>query len=211
MAFGIGDKTPTEPAPIQLDQNLIATIAAAVALALKAQGEAQPQLDMQLLGDAIAAGISKTTRRKVTFGEYALTGHSRFHPKPFAETPILRRQSWQNGIWMNPATLHDEEITLLNSITHSGRYMDRQVEVILRGEGASEEVDIRFPNKDINDQLMMKGYAKDFADMLRQIKLVQDEERLEKEAEDQARRDRPKQRQAFSTKATQEARERAGV
>ena len=198
------DEIPTDqPAapPIALDPTLIAAIVGAVMQAMQAQTTAAPAFSMEELGDtigrAVALGIGQTTRRKVTFGEYMQTGHSSFHPRPASETPVLKRRSWQNGIWMNPATLFDREVELLNSITHSGRYVDRMVEVILRGEGtADEEVDIRFPNKDVNDQLMMKGYAKDFVTMLELVKVAQDEERLERDEVAAEKRAKPRQRLA---------------
>ena len=198
------DKKTDVAAAIALDPNLIAAIVGAVMTSMKGQG---PQFSMeelgQTIGDAVALGIGKTTRRKVTFGEYQLTGHSPFHPKPIAETPTLRRRCWQNGIWMVPTTLFDREIVLLNQITHSGRYVNRLVEVILRNEGADEEIDVRFPNKGIDDQLMMKGYAKNFVDMLEQIAVAQTEDRAEKEEQEAGKKARP--RQYFKNPAAQAA------
>ena len=205
------------PAPIAIDPQLIAAIATAVAQALKATSG--PQFSMEELGEtigqAVAKGIGETTRRKVTIGEYRMTGHSQFHPKPLAETPKLKRACWQNGFYMNETTLFDDEVSLLNKITHSGRYIDRLVEVGIRGEGtATEEVYITFPNKDMNDQMMMRdhcpaGPGKFFIKMLEMITEAQAEERAEKEEQEAAKKAKP--RQAFSTQATREARERAGA
>lgn len=194
-------QTPTpvtkapEPAPLQLDKKLIAEIAAAVAIALRAEGAAQvPALDMDALGAAIADGIGKTTRRKVTFGEYAQRGHSSFHPKSLAETPKLTRVCYQNGVVINHSTAYDREIELLNALTHPGRYLDRLVEVVFRENGSEVEIDVRYPNATADQQLMLKSHCKDFIDMLEQIVKIQVEERAEKDAQDE---DRAERRRSF--------------
>ncbi len=144
----------------------------------------------EVIGKAVAQGINSTNRRKVTAGEYRLRGHSPFHPKPQKDTPVLRRQTWQNGVWCNPTTLTDDEIALLNQITHSGRYIGdegtrRLVEVIVRTDGSEEAVEIRFNVSTPDSQLELKGYVRNFADMLRQIvaeQKLEDAEAAEQEA-----------------------------
>src|SRR5262245_41992128 len=74
---------------------LAATIAAAVAQTMAGmQQQAQvPQFDLsamgEIIGAAVAQGIAKNTRRKVTPGEYeARGGINSYHPKTKAETPV---------------------------------------------------------------------------------------------------------------------------
>ncbi len=207
-------QTAPTATPLSLDPNLIAAIVAAVVQALPKSEAAGIDYDKlgQVLGASVANGIAGSTRRKVTFGEYSRSGHSPFHPKPFDQTPILKRRCWQNGVWANPTTLTDNEIVLLNQITHGGRYIDRRVEVVMRQNGSQEEVEIRFKNKSVDDQIAIKGYAKSFEDMLQQIVKVQKEEDAENEGYEQDRRDARAARRTFGeNKATKEARERAGV
>ena len=178
----------TEPTfTVNLEQ-LAQVVAQAVTQAMQGQGAPAPfSLDGlgDIIGSAVAEGLNKTQRRKVTFGEYQLKGHSPFHPKTKAETPVLTRRCWQNGVWMNPTTLYDKEIELLNQITHSGRYINRLVEVVIRDDNADEEVYIRFNNQTPDQQMELKGYARNFIDMLQQIIAAQTEERAEKEEQEQ--------------------------
>lgn len=133
------------------------------------------------LGDAVAEGMAKNAApRKMTFGEYARTGASPFHPKGGAQTPKASRVYMQNGWPMPLAQVHDDEIRLLNRITHSGRYIDRKVEVVVNDDNAEETVDIRFSNK-IEHAFELKGLARNFKDMLQQIVDAQELEDLELE------------------------------
>ena len=145
---------------IAIDPALIAAIAAAVVQAIK--GSSGPQLDMETLGNVIgqsvAKGISSTTRRKVSIGEYVQSGHSSFHPKPKSETPILRRNCFDNGAWMNPINLFDEEIVLLNKISHSGRYFDRKMEVIVAYDGSEEVLQFRHNNATADQRFDLAQY-----------------------------------------------------
>ena len=213
MANEQKSSTPPSPElpPIQLNQDLITAIAAAVAMAMK--GSAGPQFSMEdlgkTIGQAVASGIGAQTRRKVTIGEYVKSGHSPFHPKPLAETPRFtpHHRFYQNGAPIHHVNITDEEVVLLNKIDHSGRYVDRLVEVQYGEDGADTVVNICFKNATPDLQIELKGHCKNFADMLRQITAAQDEERKEaefNEAEKQERR-----RRFGDSKATREARERA--
>lgn len=154
------------------------------------------------MGDAVAAGIAAGTRRKVTFGEYqARGGYSPFHPDPKKRVKF-NRAYFQNGRPIELATAFDAEVELLNQITHSGRYIDRLVEVVVQQDGSEETVDIRFSNKS-QYAFELKGKAKDFTEMLRQIVAAQKLEREEAEEIETARQER--KRSFGSGKATREA------
>lgn len=200
--------TSVPSAPVTLDPNLIAAIVAAVAQQLK--GTAAPPLDMEELGEtigsAVASGIEKNTRKKVTYGEYNQRGHSSFHPRPKSETPVLKRQCFENDARMNPVTLFDEEINLLNKITHSGRYCNRMVEVIVSQDGSEEALYIRYHNSTPDQRFELKGQCRDLIDMLKQITTAQAVERAEHEQQEAEKKQR---RGPGYNKAYLEAKERA--
>lgn len=139
------------------------------------------------LADAIAKGISASTRRKVTFGEYEANKRTSFHPDPLNRKQ-LSRPYFQNGGAINFNTVFDEEVELLNRITHSGRYIDRLVEVSVRDSGGGEEtVHITYNNKkDKISELMdhverKRGDKSKFQAILRMIVEAQEMEDLERE------------------------------
>lgn len=176
------------------------------------QAPAPPQVNLQdlgqVMGDAVARGIAANTRRKITFGEYvARGGNSPFHPDPQKKVK-LTRVCFQNGHMIEHGTAFDRELELLNKITHSGRYIDRLVEVVVAQDGSEETVDIRFSNKS-QFAFELKGRAKDFTAMLEQIVAAQAEERREQE-EFQASRTASR-RHFGDNKASRDARDAAGV
>lgn len=154
------------------------------------------------MGDAVAAGIASGTRRKLTFGEYlARGGNSPFHPDPSKKLK-MNREYYNNGRLVEFSTAKDAEIELLNQITHSGRYINRLVEVIVQQNGSEEAVNIVFSNKS-QFAFELKGLARDFEDMLRQIVAAQKIER--EEAEDE-KADRAERRRQFGQgRATRDA------
>lgn len=156
----------------------------------------------RVMGDAVAHGIEKTQRRKVTVGEYMQREGSVFNTK----RPRLKRESYQNGYRLTQINSSDEEIRLLNQITHSGRYLNRLVTVALSDDGnGGEQLDIRWPCKTRDQQMNLKNEARNFVEILTQIVTVQKEEdEIENE-----RKHPP--RAHFGGKATQEARERASA
>ncbi len=159
------------------------------------------------MGDAVAAGIAAGQRRKVTFGEYqARGGNSPFHPDPNKRV-TMKRSYFQNGRQIEHSTAYDAEIELLNQITHSGRYIDRLVEVVVVQDGSEEAVDIRFSNKS-QYAFELKGRCRDFTEMLRQIIAAQALEREEAEEIEAARQER--KRTFGSGKATRNAEVAAG-
>jgi hypothetical protein len=170
---------------IMVDANTLAqTIAAAIAQAMAAQSTAQAgnQADLgTTIGAAVASGIAQTTRRKVTNGEYEQRGRiNSYHPKGKAETPTLKRQVWQNDTLLQQSTLFDREIDLFNRITHSGRYMDRKVEVIF----TEDDVYIRYNNKTADQRFELKNHFRSLIELLE--KVVKDQEAEDKEAKETA-------------------------
>jgi hypothetical protein len=213
------DKTTPAETPnsnmVTMDANtLAATIAAAVAQAMAA---VQPQqaTNHEALGAAIADGISKSSRRKVTNGEYALRGpRNYYHPKSKAETPVLKRELFQTGIPVPPDTLLDREIELLNRVTHSGRYCNRLVEVVF----SPDAIDVRYNNKTPDQRFELKNYFRSFEELMEIVVRQQEEEdRQAKELDEDKQAERRKREEAkekFSfgnSKAAKEAREKAGV
>lgn len=99
------------------------------------------------LAEAIAKGIAGSQRRKVTIGEYVATATTSFHPTP-GKHLHLRYRAFQNGGECMESTLFDEEIDLLNRITHSGRYINRLVEVDFHDPGGEDPtIRINYNNK----------------------------------------------------------------
>lgn len=132
------------------------------------------------LGAAIAQGIAGATPRKVSFGEYARRPDPMYHPMGKAG-PQMKRAYFQNGRKLEYASTHDKEIEQLNRITHSGRYIDRLVEVVVFQDGADDTIDIRFSNATADMQIELKGHCRNFLDMLTQIVDAQEMEDLEAE------------------------------
>src|SRR5882672_9385926 len=95
--------------------------------------EPTPQPSMSdlatIIGDGIAKGMAQVAPKKVTAGRY--DPKSSFHPDKKL-VPQLKRRCFQNGVEMKADLLFDEEIRLLNRIARGGRYLDRNVEVVLR-------------------------------------------------------------------------------
>jgi hypothetical protein len=188
---------------------LAATIASAVAQAMAAQPH-QPST----LGEDIAKGIAASTRRKVTFGEYdALGPRNSYHPKSKAETPVLKRNFWQNGAQLNHSTLFDREIELLNRITHSGRYMDRKVEIIY----TPEDVHIRYANKSPDQRMELKNFFRSLQELLETVVKEQEAEDVEMREDEEfkrlerEKRTAAKERHFGNNKAYREAVERANA
>ena len=178
-----------------------------------APGTSLAPLDFAQLGAAIAAGISQNAPvRRLTIGEYIRRGGiNQYHPDPTSKLKMTR-EYYQNGRLIMHDTSFDREIELLNQITHSGRYINRLVEVVVIQNGSEEAIDIRFSNKP-NFAFELKGLARDFTDILAQIVEAQAREREEME-DDQA--DRAERRAARAStfgnsKKSRDARAKAGV
>jgi len=188
---------PSENLVILDADKLATTIAAAVAqtmLSMQQQQSSPVPFDMNVLGEvigaAVAQGIAKNTRRRMTYGEYDKLGpRNSYHPKSKAETPTLKRALWQNETIINPNTLFDREITLANRITHSGRYFDRKVEVIFAEDG--ENIYIRYNNKTRDQMFELKNHFRSFQELLEHVVKVQEQEDKDvQEREEQLRAER---------------------
>lgn len=201
--------TPSEET-LQLDPKLINSIAAAVAIALKGSADATGGLDMaelgKAIGDAVSEGIERKTRRKVSFGEYMERGGSSvMHPKPASQTPTLKRNCYQNHFPIHHDNVTDRDIELLNQLTHGGRYFDRFVEVRFNNNGAGDEIDIVYPDKDVTDRFKQKDYWDSFTDLLEQLNVLQAAERSEAESLEEERRERRRKfGQGKNTRAAEE-------
>lgn len=162
-----------------------------------------PQLDMAtfagMIGSAVSEAVAKATPKKVTFGQYIARQN--------AGRSKLTRECWQNGTIMDAGVMSNEEISLLNKIDRSGRYIDRLVEVILRENGADEVVELRFSNKTAA-AFELKGRARNLEHMLEQIVAAQAIERQT----DEEKSDRHASRRHFGdNKAFREAAAKAGT
>lgn len=160
-----------------------------------AQADAMAVLG-QVIGDAVAQGMAASApRRKVSIGEY--------DPKTACQpdktkTIKLTRVCFQNGAFIHAHVLYNDEIELLNGLTHSGRYIDRLVEVVLVPNGAEDEVHINYNNKtnDQRNKVVTKvnsvGEVSVFAAILRALSREQNAERLADETNNNARAARPR-------------------
>jgi hypothetical protein len=177
------------------------------ALAARPNGNTTDPLQYEKIGEAVATGMAKNTRRKVTYGEYIKRTHSAMHPDPaWPNGPPLKRQTWINGDHLDQVGTLDKEINLLNQITHSGRYINRLVEVLVRQEGLDEVLEIRYNNTKDSE---LPNHSRNLIDTLSQIVEAQKIEREEEEITQEARKEA--RRMFGNAKATREARERAGV
>lgn len=155
----------------------------------------QPQNNTAGIGAEIARAIregmaANSPRRKVTIGEY--DPKTAFHPNKASASHFRpNRKYYQNGGWIDEVTAFDREVDLLNQITHSGRYIDRIVEVVVAQNGSEESVDIRYNNRNIDQRLTNSTKWRNFTDMLEQIVTAQKEEDREM---DELRADRDERR-----------------
>lgn len=190
-------EAPKENLVILDADKLATTIAEAVArtmLSMQQNQQAPVAFDMNVLGgvigNAVAQGIAANTRRRMTFGEYDKLGpRNSYHPKSKKDTPVLKRAVWQNDTILNPNTLFDREIELMNRITHSGRYFDRKVEIIFAEDG--ENIYIRYNNKSRDQMFELKNYFRSLQELLEHVVKTQEQEDKDvKEREDQLRAER---------------------
>lgn len=129
------------------------------------------------IGGAVAAGIAATTRRKVSNGEYEQkwkAGRKRLIPTVFQNSFPLATENLQNDV-----------VDLLNKINRSGRYCNRLVEVIYTLDGGTQPVVLlRYNNQTPDQRFEMRGYIRNFKDMIQQIV---DEQAVENERDENQR------------------------
>jgi hypothetical protein len=123
------------------------------------------------IGDRIAEGISRGMEQLAP-PKRIKPGSSLFDPKsPFRSKkgPRLKGTAYQNGILINDDQCYDREIELLNSITRSGRYINRIVEVILSDDAGQRVVLLRYPDKTIDQRMDNKSNWRNFKELLELI------------------------------------------
>ena len=183
--------------PEQLQQ-LIKDGVVAVTKELQAEAAAETtrfgQMDMdklgEVIGNSVAAGMAKLQRPKVAFGSYIRRPYSCYHTEGVGDhqRPKLNKEVLINGAPAHDrVNVNDEEIRLLNQITHSGRYCDRLVEVIERTDAGTPTFEIRFSNK-IENYMPLHAKWPDLEAILREVVDKQLVEAEEKELQDEQRR-----------------------
>jgi len=130
-------------------------------------------IDYERMGKAFASGLASTTRRKVTIGEYVA--------KMKVGRSVLRRRVFQNGypVQVTFTSPTNTEVDLLNQITHSGRYLNGVVDVVLANEGAEEVIHLSYNCATIDQRMENKSLWNGFDDLLAKIVAAQKEEDAE--------------------------------
>ena len=174
LAKGAAVGADSVPAPVE-----------AASTAPQANTDAMAQL-ASMIGAQVAAAVTAAQPvKRMTFGEY-MRRENKGRSK-------LRRISWENGVLHQESVLSNREIDLINQVTHTGRYVNRLVEVIVREDGADEVVEFRW-NMKRDAQFELKGYARNFCDILEQVVAAQAEERAAAEAKEDRATARRQQR-----------------
>lgn len=118
------------------------------------------------IADGIARGMAELAPKRIK------PGSSKFDPKsPFRSKngPQLKGDCYDNGIRQNQDQLYDREIELWNAIEHSGRYIDRMVEVIVSKDAGMRVVMIRYPDRTIDQRMDNKGRWRNHKELLELI------------------------------------------
>jgi hypothetical protein len=185
----------------------LVTASVVAALASQPQSASIPDNLGSVIGDAVAAGMTKNQRRKVTIGEYI----ARLN----AGRPEMKRRFLVNNIEMLPGDrrISNAEIDLLNQINRTGRYINRLVEVIIGADGADEVVHFRYNNRKPDHQFaLMSAGVRDFETMLRMIVTAQAAENAAEDADREERGIRGSNRRTFGQgRATRSAEASAGA
>ncbi len=175
--------TPSVSSAVNIDLNdLVALITKSVRQELTAHNQGgllDDDGNMEILGSAIAAGISKAQRRRLSLGEYITQpNRMQFHPDPSKRVqPRPGFNYFQGGTWINPDLTTDVEMALLNRLTHSGFYLDRVVEVVFMPLSATDtNVIVRWNAKLPDQRNEFARVARNFLDALEQIVKIQEQE-----------------------------------
>ena len=81
----------------------------------------------------------------------------------------LKRDTYVNHFRVDVRYLHDQEVALLDQVK-PGRYLDGKVTVSEQhGEGGRSVIHIQYPDKGIEDRLMMKSVAPNFATLIQRV------------------------------------------
>ncbi len=200
-------QTAAPSVPNLSTEDLVKLVTASVVAALANQPAAAAIPDNLglVIGDAVAAGMTRNQRRKVTIGEYLA--------RLKAGRPEMARRFFQNNIELLPGDtrITDREIELLNQISRSGRYINRLVEVTVAQDGADEVVHFRYNNRKPDHQFaLMAAGVKDFATLLEMVLAAQKVENAD-EDDQRERMGAPKRRPFGSGKHTRAAEVAAAV
>lgn len=173
------DNTPVSLTMENL-QVLAAVITQSVLAGLKesgAIGASGMQANLgEVIGNAVADGMSKSTRRKISIGEYLA--------KIRAGRPLMNRRYFQNGneIVDTFSSPTPREIDLLNGLHRTGRYINRLVECIIGLDGVDEVVYLRYHDKGDHKFALSAAGVRNFEVMLQMITDAQAEEDAQEEA-----------------------------
>jgi hypothetical protein len=129
-----------------------------------------------VIADGIARGMAELAPKRKTFGQY-LRETTKGRPK------LNRSEYLMNGRPILEPTMTPDEINLLNRITRSGRYINRNVEVVVRGVDlpmAEQVVEFRYNNKTQDQRNVILRAWSSFSDMLTKILTEQDAENAKK-------------------------------
>lgn len=160
-------------------QMLAAVITQTVLTGLKESGALGSGMQSNLgevIGNAVADGMSKSTRRKISIGEYLA--------KIRAGRPLMNRRYFQNGIEIvdTLSSPTPREIDLLNGLHRTGRYINRLVECIIGLDGVDEVVYLRYHDKGDHKFALSAAGVRNFEVMLQMITDAQAEENAQEEA-----------------------------
>ena len=158
------------------------------------------------IGSAVAAGLNKHTRPKVSYGDYARRPHSSTHPDPaYPNGPALTRETWVNGHREEQHVLTDKEIHLFNRLSRTGRFLNRLWEV----QVSADVVDIRYNNRTVDQRNELMEFGKKQIQQLEAVVAEMDE--LNAIDADEVEQKVEARRRFGNSKASREAREKAGV
>lgn len=148
--------------------------------------------DMAQFAAVLAAAITKGNIdsrpvQKVKFAQY--DPKNIYHPDR-KKAAHLTRACYQNGCLLMESTMFDREIELLNTLTHSGRYINRLVEIYISQDSSEDEVHIRYNNKSADQKLENKGAFPSLLSLLEQVAKAQEQERQEDVLNDRKRAER---------------------
>lgn len=120
------------------------------------------QLDaLTTLAESVKLLVARQeSTRQLNYNEILPT--SPWNPEGKRQRTQLRRQAYQNGIWLNPMMLRESEIELLNAIK-PGRYLNRTVEVQLWGDGS---VNISYKNGKLEKRMEFAAKYPDLTALL---------------------------------------------
>lgn len=108
------------------------------------------------------AEAQESTRQKTVL---EITENSPFNNPGNPRTAKLKGKFFQNGTQINPAFLTQQETVLLNQLK-TGSYNHKKWQVTRRRD---KSIDLRYPNKTIEQRMENKGLARNLEEMLKLI------------------------------------------